>query len=709
MILLRKTIFMVSLYLLAGVAYCCARADVLFDSQKNKDHYRWMEVEQSYMAQWLKLRTKQSRKTIDALPWRGATENQLHAFINAEGNLSDVYDAGDSRFYLRSTPAFPYLRLFVKQKNSSEKVIIDPPVGSGIHFFSPSHDGRYVAYGLSESGAEITSIKILDVSSGKKLDDIIPRVRYPNIVWRPDNRSFYYTRLPPIKTNGLASESLSGEKVYLHHIGKDYKSDETIFDAYMVSGLRKSTYDDVALYASPDSDWLLASISPSVSGYSRSIFSVRVKALNGRKTPWVKIIDGKKNVSDFVFSGKWLYLAKYNLSSGYLITRLDLGKPYTSEEKVLEWSNGELTGFTTSSEALYITYHDSGTNRFVRVPFANINHIQNVPRPFDGEVTALFSGIDRRGILFTLQGWTRPPGIFHYDPDNISVEKTNLIEPKSYSFSDYEVDEKWVMSKDHVRVPLTIIHRRGMRLDGSAPTWLSAYGAYGTSTFPNFDPSRLIWLRNGGIIAIAHVRGGGELGPAWHAGGRGPNKENSITDFIQCAEYLVSHGYTKPARLAISGESAGGIIIGMAMVQRPRLFAAAAIDVGILNTSRLDQIPIGPMNFEEFGSPSTEHGRRDLRKIDAYNNLQDGVRYPAVILTVGLNDARVSPWQTAKFAARLEEIALKEKEPNPVLILAENNSGHSPSTYAQADAKFLDIMSFFIWRTADDDSSISVP
>lgn len=685
----------ISLCILSGWLSCGAQAE----GKNITDRYRWMETEQGRTNEWLLHRTLQSRKTIDALPWRATVEKQLNSLAGAEDALSYIRDAGENRFYYRFTPEFPYLRLFVKRKDGRERLLIDPPVGMGIHFFFPSRDGRYVAYGLSKNGSEFASINVLDVESGATLSDAIPRARYPDIVWRPDNQSFFYKRLPPEKSDGLASEHLVGEKVYLHHIGQNYEADTVVFDSAMVSGPNANNYDNVAVEASPDSDWLLAAISPSISGYSSSLFAVRANALNGRETPWVKIIDRGEKVSNFMLSGKWLYLARYNSSSGYLITRRALDEPHAAEEKILEWSNGELTGFTKSGEALYVTYHDSGQQHFVRIAFDNVGHIQEVPLPFEGEVTALFSSSDKRGILFTLQGWTHPPRIYRYDPDNGSVENTHLIAPESHGFADdYAVKETWVTSKGQVRVPLTIIYRRGMKLDGSAPTWLSAYGAYGVSTFPYFNLSRLIWLRHGGVIAIAHVRGGGELGPAWHEGGRASNKGNSIIDFIKSAEYLISRGYTNPTRLVASSESAGGIIIGMAIAQRPELFAAAAIDVGILNTTRLDQIPIGLMNVEELGSPATEQGMRDLRKIDAYENLKDGVRYPAVMLTVGLKDDRVSPWQSAKFAARLDAIASKVEQPNPVLVFAEKNAGHDINNYAQ-------IVSFFLWRTVGGDAS----
>lgn len=668
--------------------------------QNHTDNYSWMETQSETTNQWLQDQTEQAKTTINALPWRKAVEKYRFLFNDKRNKRPSIEGAGKYHFYERSTSRYPYnSRLFVREKNGTERLLVDPPVGMDIAFFYPSPDGRYVAYGLSRNGSEIASINILDINKGTRLKDVIPRTRYPRINWRADNRSFFYSRLPPEQPLSSASKSLAGKKIYLHHIGQNYTTDDLIFDSEMVEGSNANSYNDVELYSSSNSDWLLASISPSTSGYSNDLYAARTTALDGRKMPWVKIIDRKQNVANFVFSGKWLFMAKYNASSGYTVTKLSLDDPQAPEQKIIEWANGELTGFTTRNNALYISFHDSGTPHFIKVDIDNSHHIQDIPLPFNGEVTAIFSGNKKQDIRFTLQNWIHPPRIYSYSPANNSVKKTHQITSKAYDFYNYEAQEIWVESKDKVQIPLTIIHRRGMKLEGSARTWLYAYGAYGISTFPYFDPLRLMWLRNGGIIAIAHVRGGGELGPAWHEAGRAAHKENSINDFIACADYLVEKGYTTPKRLVASSESAGGIIVGRAITLRPELFAAVAIDVGILNTSRLNYIPIGPMNVDEFGSPETTQGMADLRKIDAYEHLEDGVRYPAVMLTVGLNDNRVSPWQSAKFAARLEAIASKVENPNPVLIMAEKNAGHYSSTYEQYDTKLLNTVSFFLWQT----------
>ncbi|ENM5738040.1 S9 family peptidase [Vibrio mimicus] len=670
------------------IVVCLFFFNTLHISEDNVDHYRWMETDRERTTQWLNLQSDHSKDVVRSLPWRVSLEKKLNTLVNGP-TISNIYDAGQNRFYLRSTAKFPYQRLFVKNKNGQEKLIIDPPPGYGINFFSPSHDGQYVAYGLSVNGHENTEINIINVSNRMKLNDNIPLVRYPNVVWDSDNQSFYYSKSDNAGTQRLTACG----KIYLHRIG--VKNDTVVFDANNIEGLRKEDCESVNLYSSVSSEYLIVSISSLTSGYSGALYLAPKYLVKNNVLNWSKIVDKNENISSFVFSGKWIYLAKYNSSSGYDIYRMDLNAPKSVRKKIIGWPNGELTNLVTSRDSLYISYHDSGKRKFVRIPFYDIKQIQNIPKPFNGEVSAIFSSGDRSEILFTLQSWLQPPVIFTYNPQDESVTNTGLITRTSFPLSGFEVEEQWVKSKDNVRVPLTIIHRRGINLDGSVPTWLSAYGAYGVSSFPHFYPSLLIWLERGGAIAFAHVRGGGELGPSWHEGGRVPNKENSITDFINCAEYLVNKKYTSPSKLVISGESAGGIIIGMAMIKRPELFSAVAIDVGMLNISRLDKIPIGPMNFKEFGSPFTAQGKHELLKIDAYRNIKYGVRYPPVLLTVGLKDERVSPWQTAKFAARLQDI--NEKWKTPVLVLANKDAGHSASTYDEANSKFLDIVSFFIW------------
>ena len=679
-----KPVFIVALLLFGSIL--CAHADEKADS---RDPYRWMETNPRQTARWLSQRSDQTIKVLHSLPWRQAVAKRLSELVDTTPTISNIYDAGENRFYLRSTTEHPYLRLFVKPKAKPERVIIDPPDGYGIDFFSPSHDGHYVAFGLSRNGVEGSVIKVIRVADGVILHSNIPAVRSPNVAWAADNQSFYYS----LNTTAQASKRQFCGVVYLHRLGS--KQDIMTFDWRAIPELAQKSCENVNLYSSPHSEYLVVDFSRAISGYGRNLFFAKKNAFNNGKLAWSKLVDVDENVADFAYTGTWMYLANYNASSGYNISRVNLASPTSAREPVISWSNGELTQLSTSSDSLYVAYHQAGESKFVRIPFADLNKHHIIPVPPDEYVSAIFTSSDSQEILFTRQGWLKPPAIYRYQPADKVIRDTGLIPPVNQPLTDYVAEEKWVTTAANVRVPLTLIYRKGIKRNGTAPTWLTTYGAYGVSMFPVFDLSRLVWLEQGGILAIAHVRGGGELGPAWHKEGKSNKKENSITDFIRCAEYLIDNHYTSPSTLAISGNSAGGIIIGMAMTRRPELFSAVAIDVGMLNTSRLDKIPIGASNYEELGSPLTPSGRQNLLEIDAYRHLQPGKRYPPVLLTVGLHDQRVSPWQTAKFAAQLQAI----NTPRNVLVLAYRQGGHSAATHAEANSKLVDVISFFAWKT----------
>lgn len=671
--------------------------------QKGQDHYLWMESDPQRTHRWLQFKTQQTRKIIDNLPSRIELEPQHTAKGYSENDsIIESYYVNDVHFYLKVTAEFPYRRLFMTSHNK-EKLLVEPPVGKGIQFFVPSNDGQYIAYGIAENGSEFTSIFIFDVKLSKNLEQTIPNARYPKIIWRSDNRSFYYKHLAPDKPSTSDTNSLAGERVYLHHIVKNYKDDDVIFDVAMV-GLKNNQSEDVTLYTSKNSDWLLASVTPSISGFSSTLFAVHAKNIEEKNIPWKKIIGREKKVASFILTGNWLWLASYNDKSGYFISRFDISSPLADAEKILEWSYGELTGFTASKDATYVSWIENGAQHLISIPHNNVSLFREVFLPKKGTISGLYADVTTTGVSLSLENWLSPMEYIFYNSDKGSFEEEKNLNETFFPVSEYQIEDVSFLTKDNVSIPLTIISRRNLKLNGTAPTWLIGYGAYGISLFPRYETSYLKWLKSGGIIAIAHIRGGGELGPEWHKAGRGANKMHSINDFIESAEYLIKQKYTNPHKLVASGESAGGIVVGMAMVSRPDLFSAIAIDVGILNTTRLHKIPIGPMNIKEFGSPATRQGMKNLRKIDAYENLRPGVRYPAVLLTLGLKDNRVSPWQTAKFAAKLEEFSSHVEHANPILILAEDEAGHAPGTYDQANKKNADMIKFFLWRTHSGDA-----
>lgn len=650
------------------------------------DNFAWMETDQAN--NWLLAKSIQTNKIIDALPWKASIIKRFHTLTayDSQPIILNIKYIGNNCFYFKRTENYPYNRLFVKDRFGKERLLVDPPVGYGIYNFYPSNDGKHVAYTISENGTEISSINIINVKNRSHLSERLSRITDTNLVWANDNLSFFYHRNNFSNSNNRKSGL---EELYIHHLGSNPEKDFAIFGKADIENYKANT--DQYTYLSLSANWAVASVESSISGYSVDLYLTDYNSLKMENRHWTKIVDRKRNVVNFFVRDNWLYLAKYNDFSGYTISRLNLNNISSSEEKIIEWKKGELVQFEVSKDAIYLNYYEVGKNKFVTIPFEDIHNIKSIPITEGREVTAIFASLDRKKILFTEQNWNMPPKIMQYDPDSQLIEDTKIINADTSLFADYKSEQKWVESNDGELIPLTLIYRKEIKLDNSNPTWLTAYGAYGVSEYPNdYDATRLIWLEKGGIIAIAHVRGGGELGSKWHDDGKGKNKINSVNDFIKCAKYLIDHRYTNPSKLVISGSSAGGIVIGSALAKHPELFAAASITSGMLNMSRLEQNPIGNVNFPEFGSPFNKKEFNNLKTIDAYLSLSAVRNYPPVMLSVGLKDDRVSPWQSAKFSARLNEINSSLEE--QVFVIANEEDGHFINN-------FVNMMVFFMWKT----------
>ena len=276
------------------------------------------------------------------------------------------------------------------------------------------------------------------------------------------------------------------------------------------------------------------------------------------------------------------------------------------------------------------------------------------------------------------------------------LQPTGLIAASALDFSGVAVTRVKVEREDAIAVPLSIIHRKGLKLDGNNPTLLSGYGAYGIRIEPRFTPQWLAWIERGGVMALAHVRGGGEYGDAWHRAGQKLTKPNTWRDFIACAEWLIANGYTDRAHLAGTGGSAGGILIGRAITERPDLFAAAVSNVGMHDTLRAETTANGPPNIPEFGTTRDEEGFRGLYEMSPYHHVQEGTRYPAVLLTTGINDPRVDSWEPGKMAARLQAATSSGK---PVLLRVDYAGGHGiGATRNQVSDELVDRFAFLFWQ-----------
>ena len=344
-----------------------------------------------------------------------------------------------------------------------------------------------------------------------------------------------------------------------------------------------------------------------------------------------------------------------------------------------------------------------------RLPFASdggAGALVPVALPYEGAIPLLATDVRDDGATIGLTSWTRSLLYYAIAPDG-ALTNTRLKAPAPVDASPYASVEVKAQSADGTEVPLSIVYRRGMRLDNSHPAYLEGYGAYGVTLDPYFSTTRIAWLERNGVYAVCHARGGGEYGEDWHRAGMIATKQHTIDDFVGCARYLVAHGYTSAARLGGEGTSAGGILIGGAITQHPELFAAALDVVGSSDALRQEFSPNGPPNVPEFGTVKDETGFRALLAMDAYQHVRPGVAYPAVMLITGINDPRVPPWELAKFSAALQSATSSRR---PVLLRVDYDAGHGflAASREQSDRLLADQYSFLLWQFGDPEFNLPI-
>jgi prolyl oligopeptidase len=367
-----------------------------------------------------------------------------------------------------------------------------------------------------------------------------------------------------------------------------------------------------------------------------------------------------------------------------------------SEAKlVLAQTDRVLASVSVSQDALYAKLDDGRVGHLLRIPPGVGAKAEELRLPVIGSISRVTHDPRRPGVILALVSWSEPSAYYAFDPRTAAFTKLRMEGDESAKTAALEVAQTTVRSKDGTLVPLTILSRKGLPRDGCRPTLLFGYGAYGMAQTPSFELSRQPWFARGGVYAVAHVRGGGEFGQEWHLGGKGPKKLNGVADFIACAEYLVSEHYTSPAKLAAQSISAGGVLVGHAITERPELFRAAVIEAGALDALRFEVTANGPPNVPEWGSTRTKEGFEALRAMSPYEHIKPGTSYPAILFTTGINDPRVEPWQSAKMAARLQ---VATSSGRPVLLSINYDEGHFQTTLSSINNHQADIWTFLLWQ-----------
>jgi len=640
------------------------------------DDYRWLEdYSDPAVRAWSNAQNQYARKYLDALPMRASLYDELKRLYS---QTSPRYFALQTRpgalFALKNQPPQeqPLLVLLKSPDDlASERVVLDPnkldPTGgTEIDFFVPSLDARYVAVSLSKGGSESGDLHIFEVATGKEIGAPISHVNGGtaggSMAWNADGSGFYYTRYP--RAGERPPEDLTFfQQVYFHRLGTDARQ-----DTYSL-GKEFPRIAEIQLRASDDGRYILAAMENGDGGE----YAYYLLGTDGQ---WHQIGRLSDEIADaqFGFDGN-LYLLSHLSAPKGKILKISLDQPRVSDaQTVVAESRVAIDSFLPIGNMLYTADQVGGPSQLRSfdtagkpqgvVPILPISSVDQLVRSNDG------------ALLFRNTSFLEPPAWYRYDPAAKMVTPTALRETAAADFSDAEVVREFAISKDGTRVPLNIIRRKGVKLDGKNPVLLTGYGGYSVNITPDFSLKRKTLLEHGFVLAIANLRGGGEYGEAWHKGGSLTKKQNVFDDFAACARYLIDHKYTNPAKLAIEGGSNGGLLMGAALTQHPDLFAAVVSHVGIYDMLRVELQPNGAFNVTEFGTVKEPDQFRALYAYSPYHHVVDGTNYPAVLFLTGDNDPRVDPLNSRKMTARLQASGAKR----PILLRTSSNSGHGIGT-----------------------------
>lgn len=670
------------------------------------DPYRYFEnLADPEVAAWIKTQAQATREALDRVPHRKALYAEIAKYgDSASARVTGVQVSGSYVYYEKRRPNDNLPKLYVRQgRHGKERLLVDPErmkaPGSAhyaIDYYTPSPDNRYVAYGISLGGSEQSVLHVLDVATGRETGDVIDRANDASPSWLPDGR-FLYSRLQKLAPGAPVTEKYQNQRVYLHRLGSDPDQDPALFGAGVGAGIDVRPVELVFASIVPASRHVVAL---AVNGTQRElrIWTAPLAALDGAKTPWKAVVDTSDQVTDMAVAGDTLFAISHKDASRSKVLRVSLQNPDIAHAEVLvPPAEAVVTGVAAAADALYVRRMNGGISELLRLAFDHQGPAVLVKLPYDGDIDAM--AVDPRvpGVLFAMGGWTRFGSVFAYEPKSGRVTDTGLQPQGPYDNPRTLVSEEVkATAADGTLVPLSLVYRKGIKLDGSNPTIVWGYGAYGISQTPSYSPTLLPWFDRGGIFAVAHVRGGGEYGEDWYKAGFQATKPNTWRDAIACAQWLIDHHYTSPAKIAIRGGSAGGILVGRAITERPDLFAAAIDDVPVSDTLRMEFSANGVPNMPEFGSVKTEAGFKALLEMSPYAHVKDGVAYPAVLLTTGFNDPRVDAWEAAKMAARLQAATSSGR---PVLLRVDYDAGHGFGTTKKSAYELAaDRLAFLLWQ-----------
>jgi prolyl oligopeptidase len=670
-----------------------AQSDDYFGT-KVADPYRWLEDQDSKeTAEWVAAQNKVTFGYLEQIPFRNQIKERLTQIWNYP-KLSAPMVKGNNLFFFKNDGLQNQAVMYkgTSGKDGKEEVFLDPNKLSadgttslaGYHF---SKDNKYMAYGTSGGGSDWNTWYVMDVATKKQLSDKLEWIKFSGAAWQKDG--FYYSRYDAPKSGNELSNKNEYHKVYYHKIGTPQSADKLIYEDKTKPLLNFSAQ------TTEDERFLLLYGSEGTSGGTLAYKDL--KEPKGKINWLVTTYESEYNVLDNV--GDKLLIHTNKNAPNYKVVLLDPKKPQEANWKTIipEGAN-VMTGVTMVGGRIIASYLKDAASQVI-VYDVNGKKLNELQFPTIGTVAGFAGDKDTKETFYTFTSFTYPTTVYRYD---IASNKSEVfwkpeIDVKS---EDYETKQVFYTSKDGTKVPMFIVHKKGLKMDGQNPTYLYAYGGFNISLTPSFSAVNMLWLENGGIYAMPNLRGGGEYGEKWHKGGMTPNKQNVFDDFIAAGEYLKANKYTSTEKLAISGRSNGGLLVGATMTERPDLAKVALPGVGVLDMLRFHKFTIGWAWVPEYGSSEDKAQFENLYKFSPLHNLKEGVSYPATMVTTADHDDRVVPSHSFKFISTLQE---KGAGTNPYLIRVDVKAGHGAGKPTSLQIQeWADIWSFVYYNMGVD-------
>jgi prolyl oligopeptidase len=657
------------------------------------DPYRWLENDNSDSTRnWVAEQNKVTAAYLSAIPFRNAMHQRMSSLFNYARYTVPISSHGYIYYYKNDGLQNQSVLYRQKGLNGVPEVLVDPNTFSSdgtvmLVDFELSKDGKYAALGTSRGGSDWHTYHVMDMDTKKNLSDSILWVKASNLAWQ--NNGFYYSRYPEPQPGDELSSKNENQQVWYHTVGTAQSSDQLVYED------STSPQRFYRAFVSDNARFVFLNISDRGKGLDGN--ALLYSDSQGSDRSFKPIV---KDVGEFLYDiievtpdNKFLIKTNDNTPNSKVVLASPEASEMSNWKTVIPEKAEPLESAEMSGGKLFVRYLKDVTSR-VYVYQLDGRRVNEVVLPGPGAASGFEGHQDARYVFYSFTSFNFPTRIYKYD---IASGKSAVFKKPDVDFDPetYETSQEFYSSKDGTSVPMFIVHKKGLKKDGNNPVLLYAYGGFNITLTPWFSASIVPWLEQGGVFAVANLRGGSEYGEKWHHAGMLEKKQNVFDDFIAAAEYLINKKYTSASKLAIRGGSNGGLLVGAVMNQRPDLFRVAIPEVGVMDMLRFHKFTIGWNWQPEYGSSDNEKDFKNLFGYSPLHNIKSGVDYPATLVTTADHDDRVVPAHSFKYISTLQE---KYKGKNPVLIRIDTNSGHGSSNTKKYIDLNTDVYSFIMYN-----------